>query len=200
MISFEQAEKLPDEELVKLTLENQDYFLFIIHRYKIKLFNYIRQITNIRAEDAEDILQDVFIKVYQNINDFDPKFKFSSWIYAITRNQVISSHRKLRARPEGYAVALDDETTNELVSEMDINKNVDYKFLKEHIQKVLSRMDEKYREVLVLKFMEDKGYEEISDIIKKPIGTVGSMINKAKKIFKEKLDEQKNKNIKYDSK
>ncbi|MFH0854427.1 MAG: RNA polymerase sigma factor [bacterium] len=187
-MKFEQAEKLSDEELVKLTLSNQDYFLFIIHRYKIRLFNYIRRVTNISYEDAEDILQDVFIKIYFNLNDFAPDLKFSSWVYAIARNQAISNYRKLRSRAEGHKTDFNDDIVNDLVFEIDINKNIDAKFLKENVQKILSSMNGKYREVLVLKFLEDKSYQEISDIIKKPSGTVGSMINKAKKIFRDKLN------------
>ena len=58
------TENYSDEELVALTLKNQDSFALIINRYKEKLFNYIRRITNIRDEDAEDLLQDIFLKVY----------------------------------------------------------------------------------------------------------------------------------------
>ena len=190
MINTDQVEKLSDEDIVKLTLENQSYFLYIINRYKIKLFNFVRRITNVSAEDAEDLLQEVFLKIYLNLNDFDHDQKFSSWAYAITRNQVISHHRKLHVRPEGHAVSVEDENVREIAADFDLRKDMDLNYLRENIFKVLDKLDEKYREVLVLKFLEEKSYQEISDIIKKPIGTVGSMMNKAKSEFKKELSKQ----------
>ena len=63
------------------------------------------------------------------------------------------------------------------------------KLLKGHIGEVLSQMDEKFREVLVLRFLEEKDYKEISDILKKPMGTVATLLNRAKKVFKKELDQ-----------
>jgi RNA polymerase sigma-70 factor, ECF subfamily len=193
MVDLTQAEKLSDEEIVNLTLENQENFLFIINRYKSKLFNYIMRLTNIRDEDAEDLLQEVFLKIYLNLNDFDRDLKFSTWAYAITRNQVISNHRKLSVRAEGHAVTIEDDNVKEIKSNFDIKDDVDANFLKEKIAKVFEKMDKKYSDVLILKFLEQKDYKEISDIIKKPIGTVGSLMNKAKQEFRKEL---KNQNIK----
>lgn len=179
-----EVDKLTDEELVKMTLANQDDFLYLVDRYRGKLTSYIRRITNVNSEDAEDILQDVFIKVYLNLNDFNSDLKFSSWIYRIAHNQVISNHRKLKARPEGYAVDIEDGLIHTLASEIDIVKEADSKILRTSINGILSGLDEKYREVLVLKFLEEKNYQEISDILKKPLGTVASLINKAKQEFR----------------
>jgi RNA polymerase sigma-70 factor, ECF subfamily len=190
MFKNEQTDKLSDEEIVGLVLSNQGYFLIIINRYKQKLFNFIRRITNAGVEDAEDLLQEVFLKIYLNLNDFDRDQKFSSWAYAIARNQVISNHRKIQSRPEGHAVGLDDEGAEKIISNLDISKNVDSGLTREKILRIMDGLKEKYREILILKFFEDKSYDEISDIIKKPVGTVGSMMNKAKKEFKEELERQ----------
>lgn len=183
----EAYENKSDEELVKLTLLNQDDFVLIVNRYKNKLYNYIRRITNIDAEEAEDILQEVFIKVYLNLNDFDMDFKFSSWIYRIAHNQVISHYRKTKARPQGYMIELEENAMNNMASDLDIVMETDKVILKTNIQKILNNIDKKYREVLILKFFEEKSYSEISDIIKRPMGTVASLINKAKQELKEEL-------------
>ncbi len=190
MISLEDKEKMTDEEIVILSLANQDNFSYLINRYKNKLFNYIKRLTNIRDEDAEDLLQEIFLKVYLNLNDFDSSLKFSSWIYAISRNQIISNHRKLQARVEGHSIPLDLEITRKIASGFNLEKELDGIYLKENITKVLDGLAEKYREVLILKFLEEKNYQEISDIIKKPTGTVASMINKAKKEFKNEITKQ----------
>lgn len=178
---------ISDEELVKLTLANQDNFLYLVDRYKGRLLSYIRRLTNVNNEDAEDTLQEIFIKVYLNLNDFNKDLKFSSWIYRITHNQVISNHRKLKARPEGYAVSIDDQAARSLAAEIDIAAGADLQLLKVWIVKILDKLDKKYREVLILKFWEEKSYQEISDIIKKPPGTVASMLNKAKSEFEKEF-------------
>lgn len=174
-----------DEQLVKLILKNQDYFLHLIDRYQAKLLRYVLRISNVSKEEAEDILQDSFIKVYKNLNDFDISLKFSSWIYRIVHNQVISNHRKLKARPQTITIDNEEDTTimNKLISGLDLEEELGHKLMKEDLQRVLERMDKKYREVLVLNFLEEKSYKEISDILKKPINTVGTLINRAKKHF-----------------
>lgn len=190
MIDANKALNVSDEELVKLILADQDNFLYLVDRYKGRLLSYIRRLTNVNNEDAEDTLQEVFIKVYLNLNDFNKDLKFSSWIYRITHNQVISNHRKLKARPEGYAVNIEDQAARNLAAEIDIEAGADLQILKINIFKILDNLEEKYREVLILKFWEEKNYQEISDIIKKPPGTVASTINKAKLEFKKELAKQ----------
>ena len=190
MMTDAEIEKLSDEEVVSLVLKNQDNFAIIINRYKSKLFNYIRRITNVRDEDAEDLLQDIFLKVYLNLNDFDTDLKFSSWIYAIAHNQVISQHRRLNVRAEGHSTSLEDESAIKLASNFSIEKELDNLYLKDNVSKVLRSLKEKYQEILILKFLEEKNYQEISDIIKKPVGTVGSLMNKAKSEFKKELARQ----------
>ncbi len=180
-----------DEELVKLTLADRDNFLYLVNRYKNRLLSYIKRLTNVNDDDAEDILQDVFIKVYLNLNDFNESLKFSSWIYRITHNQVISNHRKLKARPEGYMASIDDNLAQSLLADTDIAAGADLGLLRKNISKILDSLDYKYREVLVLKFLEEKNYQEISDIIKKPPGTVASTINKAKEEFRKEMIKQK---------
>lgn len=174
-----------DEELVPFILQNQDYFLYIVRRYEEKLSRYITRISGLSKEDVEDLTQDVFIKVYQNLNDFDTSLKFSSWIYRIAHNETISNYRKLKSRP--VSVSYDDEPAlaNQLASKVDFIKEIEKEYDAKVIRGVLAKMDKKYREVLILKFLEEKDYNEISDILQKPIGTVGAMINRGKKQFKD---------------
>ena len=189
MTSSDNHDNLSDEELVKLTLNKQDNFLYLIQRYEAKLGRYIKRIAGLNKEDTEDILQEVFIKTYQNINSFDKGLKFSSWIYRIAHNEVIDNYRKKQARPQ--EMTFDTENIlNNLASELDISKNIDHKYLQANISQVLNSLDLKYREVLILKFLEEKEYKEISDILKKPMGTVATLISRAKKQFLQKMKEQ----------
>jgi RNA polymerase sigma-70 factor (ECF subfamily) len=75
---FLDENKKTDIEIVKMTLKNQDSFSMIIERYETKLRRYIRRITNIHDEEINDLLQDIFISVYQNLNSFNPEMQFSS--------------------------------------------------------------------------------------------------------------------------
>src|SRR5665648_822001 len=74
MITGSECINKTDEQIIVLTLKNQDYYLCLMKRYEAKLLNYILKISNINREDAEDILQEVFVKAYQNLNDFDLNF------------------------------------------------------------------------------------------------------------------------------
>jgi RNA polymerase sigma-70 factor, ECF subfamily len=173
-----------DNELVELTLQKEDYFLHIMKRYKTKLSAYIRRISNVDEEETEDILQEIFIKVYLNLNDFNQDLKFSSWIYRITHNQVISHHRKKQARPLASDIDLYDDRVIGIADSLDVEKEMDRKILRSKISESLEKMDIKYKEILVLKFLEEKDYKEISDILKIPMGTVASRANKAKSELK----------------
>lgn len=191
MTNINNPESLSDAELVKMTLADQENFLYLVNRYKDRLLNYIRRLTSASLEEAEDTLQEVFIKIYLNLNDFNPDLKFSSWIYRITHNQVISRYRKIKARPEGYAVDIEDQAAKNLAADIDIAAGADLAILKDRISLVLDQLPAKYREILVLKFLEEKNYQEISDITKKSAGTVASTLNKAKQEFKKTLAKQR---------
>jgi RNA polymerase sigma-70 factor (ECF subfamily) len=173
-----------DQELVQLTLKEQDNFLYIVNRYEKKLLHFILRISNVSVEEAKDLLQEIFIKIYQNLNAYDLSLKFSSWIYRIARNHVISHYRKNKNKQTISSSEINEETLNNLASEFDIIKEIDHQILKQNISRSLNQIEDKYREVIVLKYFEEKNYQEISDIIKKPTGTVATYLNRGKKQFK----------------
>lgn len=187
-MSHIQPEKLTDQELVDLTLKSEDNFLYLMQRYETKLLRYIKRLSNISHEEAEDILQESFIKIYQNINGFDKKLKFSSWIYRITHNEVISYWRKTKTRPQNITWEINDQILNNIIADFDINQSIDADLLSQDINRMLNKLDKKYQEVLILKFLEGKSYKEISDILKKPMGTVATLVNRAKKQFRDNID------------
>jgi RNA polymerase sigma-70 factor (ECF subfamily) len=143
------------------------------------------RISKFRREDAEDILQDVFVKTYYNLNEFDKDLKFSSWIYRIAHNQTVSEIRKKVVRS---TVPFEKEDIDRFEDAFDMEKELDNSFDRGMIEEALSKLDEKYREVLVLRFLDDKDYVEIADILKKPVSTVGNLILRGKKLFKEEYE------------
>ena len=182
-----------DEELVLLTLKNQDFFLCLMSKYSVPLTKYILRSTNATREDAEDILQDAFIKIYRNLNDFDPGMKFSSWAYRITHNEIISRWRRNKTRPELINSEAKDLLLAKIGSNTDIEKDLLTKDLRDELFGLLTKLDEKYRQVIILRYFEEKDYKEISDILKLPINTVGTLLSRAKKKLERLL---LNKNIK----
>jgi RNA polymerase sigma-70 factor (ECF subfamily) len=189
MITGSECINKTDEQIVVLTLKNQDYYLCLMRRYEAKLLNYILKISNISREDAEDILQEVFVKAYQNLNDFDLNFKFSNWIYSIAHNATISAFRKKRGRPQ--TIPWEDEDLNNILkSTLDIEDTSLQKLSYKQIVKIINQLPLKYKDVLILKFVEGKDYREISDILHKPMGTIATLINRAKKSLKQELKKE----------
>ena len=189
MIDSNSYEDKTDVELVGLSLANPDYFLGLIKRYEEKLLRYVIRISKFNREDAEDVLQEVFIKTYYNLNGFDKELQFSSWIYRIAHNETVSAIRKKVIRP---SISLEVEDLAKFGDSFDMTKDIDKTLDREIIDKALSKLDEKYREVLVLRFLDEKDYVEIADILKKPVSTVGNLILRGKKLFKEEYEKINN--------
>lgn len=185
----------PDSEVVKLALREPDHYLCLMMRYEEKLLRYIMRISGLEREDAEDVLQDVFIKVYENLNGYDETFPFSSWIYRITRNETISNFRKRSARPPTIRVEDNDLFLERIASEGDFLKDIDRKAAAEIVRGAIDRLDEKYREALILRFIEDKNYSEMADILQKPEGTIATLINRGKERLRKEMTSEKEKEI-----
>jgi RNA polymerase sigma-70 factor (ECF subfamily) len=179
-------ENISDEQLVQFSLKDQDCFYYLMKRYEIKLLRYIKRLTTVSREEAEDIMQEVFIKVYRNLNGFNQKLKFSSWIYRIAHNEIINQYRKTRHRLAIIPLNIEDEAN--LIDSINDTIEIDGAYEKlenaERVRKALAELPNKYREILVLRYLEDKSYGEISDILRKPPGTVATQINRAKASFK----------------
>ncbi|HNX10587.1 MAG TPA: sigma-70 family RNA polymerase sigma factor [bacterium] len=173
-------EKLTDEELAALALSDEAAFKLIISRYKDRLFYYLKRLTLLSSDDLDDILQQVFIKIYYNLNGFDSSLKFSSWAYRIAHNEAMNYFRKNKVKTEDLDKAVLADDLSDLEADMDRHLE------SETVKLVLAELDHKYREVLSLKYFAEKNYQEISDILAKPMGTVATLVNRAKKQFQDK--------------
>jgi RNA polymerase sigma-70 factor (ECF subfamily) len=175
-------QQVSDESVVKAALQDKEQFGVLMDRYEAPLRRYIARLGVRNPDDQLDVLQDIFLKVYRNLNGFDPKLKFSSWIYRIAHNEAISAYRKKNVRPEGHLVADSEEILTFVSGSLE---TADVAFDKtinaEQVSKALLQLDKKYSEVLLLRFFEHKEYDEISDILQIPIGSVGTLIHRGKK-------------------
>lgn len=170
-------EKLSDEELIKIIrTSDQELYAIIIKRYQDKLLRYA--INMIKDNDkAIDIVQESFIKAFINLNNFDTKMKFSSWIYRIVHNETLNSIKKYKMETP---LLYDWDFT----SEENIENNYEDKETVLVVEKCLKDIPLIYSEPLSLHYIDEKSYKEISDILRIPMGTVAIRINRAKKIIK----------------
>lgn len=179
--------KLSDAELTQLAVNDEKAFEELVSRYEEKLFRYVKRFAGLHDQCAEDILQESFLKIYRNLNNFDADLKFSSWAYRITHNEAISYIRKNKPN-QNVALETNDDDTASLIeflkSEDDVAKEASKKELQAEVRYILDGLPSDYKEILILRFLEDMEYSEISDILKKPIGTVSTLINRAKAQFK----------------
>jgi len=171
---------LTDNEIVEFTVKkDKNAYAGLVTRYQGKLYAYVFRLTNDR-EEAVDIVQEVFLKAYKNLKSFDNKKKFSSWIYRIAHNESVNWLKK-NTRYKKRSID-DDENRIEIADEKtDLHESMLVLQEREELLERLELLPVKYKEVLVLRYIEEKTYEEISLIIKKSANAVGILINRAKK-------------------
>lgn len=179
---------IPDASLVQAALKKSDDFVFLLNRYQEPIARFVARLNNYSLEDNEDLLQQIWLKVYLNLNSYKPEKKFSSWLYAIARNQTISYHRKRQTRAEGHQQSLEDLVGSQLAAALNLEEDLHLRLEQDRVKEALKTIKPKFREILILSFLEEKNYQEISEILKKPTGTVASLLNRAKKSLREKLE------------
>jgi RNA polymerase sigma-70 factor (ECF subfamily) len=147
------------------------------------------------SHEAEDVSQEVFVKVYLSIKNFRGLSSFKTWIRKLTVNTCIDKLR-VKSKSLDKKVSLESFEDNYEIVFTKLDHNIEKNFItRETVKEVLGiivEMDETYRIPLILRDLQDYSYIEISDLIKKPIGTVKTNIHRARKIIKEKLKYEKN--------
>jgi RNA polymerase sigma-70 factor (ECF subfamily) len=170
--------QLTDEQVALLVQQgDKEKFSILMERYEQKLFRYGRKFLS-RKENIEDALQEVFMNTYKNIQSFDTSLKFSSWIYRIAHNTYINSLKKNQHSP---LTLFDFDTLLSRESAPDqILPAWERRELSTMIDQGLDQLGVKYKEVIILHYLEELSYKEISDVLQIPIGTVGIRIKRAK--------------------
>jgi RNA polymerase sigma-70 factor (ECF subfamily) len=184
---YSPEEDLSDQELIAAALADGNAYAHIVRRYEAPLRRYLFRLGCKHQSDTDDILQEVFLKAYRNLNDVDTKLKFSSWLYRIAHNEAMTFFRKSTRAPR-VARTEDEMAAFEEIADLgNIAEELDARFDAATIRKAIDSLDQKYKEVLVLRFLEDRSYEEISDILRKPPGTVATLIARAKAKLRDAL-------------
>ena len=172
---------LSDEELVDFVRKkDKESYIEVVRRYQNKLSRYVNYI--IRDENqSDDIVQNTFIKAYKNLHGFNTKRKFSSWIYRIAHNEAVNMIRK---RKKEISLDKNSWVREKFASKEDIIGDFEKKEAVKMIKSSFNRLPIIYRSPLTLFFLEEKSYEEISDILRIPKGTVGTRIGRGKGLLK----------------
>ncbi len=175
-----------DEEIAKQVQLNEiELFGILINRYEKKIKRYGGKFLS-REEDIEDIVQKIFIKAYRNIQSFDIKRKFSSWLYRIAHNEFVNELKKKKREPLNF---FDPDIIFPHLPAREENGIHDID--KEMINKDLSKLPSKYREPIILRYFQELEYKEISDILNIPTSTVGIRLKRGIKKLKEIYERNK---------
>ena len=169
-------DQLSDEEIAVLVQKGDETaFATLIERYTSKLFRYGNRLL-LKENNIGDTVQDVFITVYKNIKDFDPRRKFSPWIYRIAHNAFIDVVRK-KANGPMYLFDFDRIIPHPIYEDPSVREK-EYEKMRVLVEKGLEGLTPKYREIVDLYYFEDFDYKEISDILHIPMGTVGIRLSR----------------------
>lgn len=180
-----------DEQIAVLVQKgDKEAFGIIMDRYERKLFSYARKFLT-GQDNIEDVVQEVFIKAYQNIQSFDASQKFSPWIYRIAHNTYVNALRKNAKSPIRF---FDFDTfMAHPIYEDTMPAELEQKRVVEAIDKGLDKLSPEYREIIILYYIENQSYKEIADILHIPIGTVSVRLLRAKSALKKHVPNEQQK-------
>lgn len=170
-----------DQQLVSMSLEGDSLaFEHLFRRYRESILQLYLQRTGGNSDDAHDLLQETFVKVYLNLHRYSDNFTFGQWVYAIARNTFIDYVRKKRDdlsldnMPSGYNSQV--PSAGEPTPEESYISSQQRTQIAQHMQKMTPR----YRKLIELRFFKDYSYEEIAAELNMPLGTVKTQIHRAR--------------------
>ena len=179
---MDELKKMSDYEIITACLDGcSDCFAELVSRYKNLVYSIILRMVNDR-EETNDLAQEVFIKVYKNLDKYYPEFKFSTWIMRITTNHVIDARRKRKHQ----TIPL-EERQDVAFGEMSLEARYIEKERAEDLKRVVAGLPEMYRVPIVLYHQQGLSYQEIANIIEEPLSKVKNRIFRGRKLLKEEL-------------
>lgn len=182
-----------DNALVRRALKgDRKAFEMIILKYQQPLLNYLGRLTGER-EQAQDFTQEVFLKVHASLSSFQPRFKFSTWLFKIASNFMIDVWRKKKISAVSLDRTRDDGENPCSLQVPDAGPPVAKKYelaqIKKRIEGALERVPEELRELFVLRHINEFSYEEIAEIKGLPVGTVKNRVFQTKEMLRGLLEE-----------
>lgn len=177
-----------DGELIAETLAgDRSAYGQLVRRYQDRLFGAVMQVVRSR-EEAEDVVQDAFVKAYLKLETFQQSSAFYTWLYRIAFNAAVSRGR--RKRPEASVEVHREASGGEPIDESeDAGERLLRQERAEQLQAALDGISEEHRAILVLREMEGFCYEEIAEVLDLPVGTVRSRLHRARLQLKSQLEQ-----------
>lgn len=164
-----------DRRLAEMVLEGDNVaFDYLFDRYREAIHRLFVQRTGSRT-DADDLLQETFIKVYIRIHRYNPVYTFGQWVYTIARNTFVDYVRK-----QQDDLPIDERFASPPSNIPTPEENIIRQQQRNQIERYLDRMTPRYRELIVLRFFDELSYEEIADKLALPMGTVKTRIHRAR--------------------
>ena len=188
-----EREQLDDRALVSRILEgDRDRFTELAKRYEKRVVNYVYRITH-RYEEAHDLTQEIFVKVFVALDRYDPKYQFSTWLFRIAQNTAIDALRKksiVEVPISKPATGGDDDTKDREFADTGVSpyRALKNKQLADAIDKAVHELPLDYRELIQLRHFAELSYEEIASMKKLPLGTVKNKLFRARNMLKETLE------------
>lgn len=182
---------LVNKRIKQVLKGDQSAFADIVSLYQHKLYQVCYRMLG-NKQESEDIAQEAFVRAYTNLHTFDQKRKFSTWLYRIATNLCIDRIRK--KKPDTYLdaevtgtdgltmysqIATDDQLPEETIVQLELQERIQYE---------IGRLPDKYRSVIVLKYMEELSLQEISEILDMPLGTVKTRIHRGREALRKQLN------------
>jgi RNA polymerase sigma-70 factor (ECF subfamily) len=186
-----EREPQPDRELVSAILGGEtDRFSELVRRYEKRIINYVYRITH-RYEDAHDLAQEIFVKVYMALDRYDPKYQFSTWIFRIAQNASIDALRKKQLAEVSLTRQPDEEGRGKEREFADVGvspyRDLKNKELSAAIDSAVDRLPDEYRELIQLRHFAELSYDEIAELKRMPLGTVKNKLFRARNLLKDTL-------------
>ena len=186
-----ERDQLDDRALVaRILAGDRDRFTELVKRYEKRVINYVYRITH-RYEEAHDLAQEIFVKVFLALDRYDPKYQFSTWLFRIAQNSAIDALRKKSITEVPLARPTDDEPSGKErefadggVSPYRALKN---KQLSAAIDDAVGKLPADYRELIQLRHFAELSSAEIASMKKLPLGTVKNKLFRARNLLKEAL-------------
>lgn len=174
--------------IVKCKQYDKHSFMELFQFYEKYLYCLCYNYTQ-NQQDALDLVQEIYIKVFNNINSFDVNLPFHPWIRKVSVNTCLNFKRTIKNNLVSLNLNLDEDITLEdtLASEEDVEDEIINLEIKRIIKDNLKEIPDKYRIIIVLRYYENLNYNEIAKILDKPLGTVKTELYRAKAILKNKL-------------
>jgi len=171
-----------DEQLIgRFQAGDERAYVELVNRYKDRLLNFVFQFLG-DIEQAEDVVQDTMLRLYEKKHYYKEIAKFSTWIYTIARNLANTELRKRKRRKTTYLSHMSkDERQYEIPAVQDnVDQSLHNEFIQDRIKSAISKLPEHYKTVIILRDIQELSYDDISNIVGVPLGTIKSRINRAR--------------------